>query len=263
MLRILEHPTGIPRPISIIFAYPALDFNFNSWMSPANLRVLRTEQSETNLAGVMHGKDHMRHKSPLSLIDDVQTKSKRGRQRQQSWGQTLSAKLSLSPVSEKVPKLPPNATSASNGWTSSLPRSMSTKIAGWLNAEGDDTGDSPGDDRSETSDSDDDDARTIKADDRNEAEKSLNERVKTPREERRFDFTATRLSPSTPATALSQAPGAEEVQVNEDPVDEEVVVKAKKKKAPIGTRLTMTSRVGYFQDRIISPSMVSDRSRWQ
>lgn len=27
-------------------------------------------------------------------------------------------------------------------------------------------------------------------------------------------------------------------------------------KEPIGTRLTMTSRVGYFQDRIISPSMV-------
>ena len=27
--------------------------------------------------------------------------------------------------------------------------------------------------------------------------------------------------------------------------------------APLGTRLTMTSRTGYFQDRIISPSMVS------
>jgi len=27
-------------------------------------------------------------------------------------------------------------------------------------------------------------------------------------------------------------------------------------KQPIGTRLTMTSRTGYFQDRIISPSMV-------
>lgn len=29
---------------------------------------------------------------------------------------------------------------------------------------------------------------------------------------------------------------------------------------PVGTRLTMTSRTGYFQDRIISPSMVCDRS---
>lgn len=28
------------------------------------------------------------------------------------------------------------------------------------------------------------------------------------------------------------------------------------KKVPMGTRLTMTSRTGYFQDRIISPSMV-------
>lgn len=29
-----------------------------------------------------------------------------------------------------------------------------------------------------------------------------------------------------------------------------------KKKEPVGTRLTMTSRTGYFQDRVISPSMV-------
>jgi hypothetical protein len=29
-----------------------------------------------------------------------------------------------------------------------------------------------------------------------------------------------------------------------------------KQKEPIGTRLTMTSRTGYFQDRIITPSMV-------
>jgi hypothetical protein len=30
-----------------------------------------------------------------------------------------------------------------------------------------------------------------------------------------------------------------------------------RKNAPIGMRLTMTSRSGYFQDRIISPTMVS------
>jgi len=33
--------------------------------------------------------------------------------------------------------------------------------------------------------------------------------------------------------------------------------KSPSSKEPIGTRLTMTSRTGYFQDRIISPSMVS------
>lgn len=32
-------------------------------------------------------------------------------------------------------------------------------------------------------------------------------------------------------------------------------------KEPIGTRLTMTSRTGYFQDRIVSPSMVCRRHR--
>lgn len=28
MLQILEHPTYIPRPVALIFAYGALDFNF-------------------------------------------------------------------------------------------------------------------------------------------------------------------------------------------------------------------------------------------
>jgi hypothetical protein len=68
----------------------------------------------------------------------------------------------------------------------------------------------------------------------------LRERVKTPKEERHFD-----LRPES-----SEAIAA--------PVDA-VVVKKKRRKAPIGTRMTMTSRVGYFQDRIISPSMVSLR----
>lgn len=35
------------------------------------------------------------------------------------------------------------------------------------------------------------------------------------------------------------------------------LVEAGRMKGTIGTRLTMTSRTGYFQDRIISPSMVS------
>jgi len=178
MLRILEHPTAIPRPISMILAYPALDFNFTSWMSPANLQVLRTEQSETQIPGIAHGKDHMRHKSPLSVVDDVDRK----RSREKSWGAAISAKLPFA---------------------SQIPRAMSTP---W--------------DAPEASDSEDD------VEHARDADKPIRQRVKTPKEEREFVL----------------------------PVEKP------RKKAPIGTRLTMTSRVGYFQDRIISPSMVSEPS---
>ena len=240
MLRILEHPTGIPRPVSMIFAYPALDFNFTSWMSPTNLRVLRTEQSEVNIPGIMHGKDHMRHKSPLSVVDDVQQR----RTRQKSWSQAFG-KLALSPMADKRENNP--LSPGAKGRTKSLSRTMSTKVINWLAPDliPKDNGDvSTGDDNtSETSDSD-DDTETVK-DGRSDAEKSLRERVKTPKaEQSKFE-----LPPMTEAavTAGVQADFTEGGQV-----------KKRRKKAPIGTRLTMTSRVGYFQDRIISPSMVSE-----
>ncbi|KAK4687216.1 hormone-sensitive lipase, partial [Tremellales sp. Uapishka_1] len=229
MLRIIEHHTSIPRPVSMILAYPALDFNFTSWMSPANLRVLRTEQSETNIPGLVHGKDHMRHKSPLSVVEDVDVKNRR-RHRQKSWGNTLHLKNFISPSEEKTAAFSP---SSAKGTWKSLPRTMSTRIAGWM----------PGmDDKeesevSEVSDSEDEDD---KGDDRRrEADKSLKERVKTPMEEARINFA------SIPRSVSPEPMGG--VALPE---------KKKKKRAPIGTRLTMTSRVGYFQDRIISPSMM-------
>ena len=247
MLRILEHSTPVPRPISIILAYPALDFNFTSWMSPANLRVLRTEQSETHMPGVIHGKDHLSHKSPLSVTNDVAERNGR-RQRQQSWGQTIGNKvveLALSPVTEKNSQL--GVTSPNSRWKPSLPRSMSTKLATWLTTEPEKEGVMVSEGSASEADESDDDAdvRTVKAfDRRREADKSIRERIKTPKEERRIE-----LPPlATHATEVTASPGVEATG------DGQVV--KRKKKAPIGTRLTMTSRVGYFQDKIISPSMV-------
>ncbi|KIR53229.1 hormone-sensitive lipase [Cryptococcus gattii Ru294] len=195
MLRILEHPTGIPKPVSMILAYPALDFNFTSWMSPQNLRVLRTEQSETQIPGLVHGKDHMRHKAPLSVVDDLDNRSRKGgASKQKSWAKTLSDKL---PLKEE-----------------------------------------------DTHDEDEEeDVQKFGWDQRRDAEKSLAERVKTPLEEKRFEFT--RLDSPVPL---------EQKEEQGKQMDE--MVEKKRRKAPIGTRLTMTSRVGYFQDRIISPSMM-------
>jgi hypothetical protein len=230
-------------------------------MSPNNLRVLRSEQSENHIPGLREGKDHMRHKSPLSVVDDVEHRPKTGtsRIRQKSWGEALSSKLpslAMSPVDEKSHDSafakgdsPPQK----GGWATSLPRSMSAKITGWLAEKDAVNADLNGHERSEGSDgsdtgsgSEDDDAddKTVRAyDSRREADKSLRERVKTPRAEQQFDL------PPMMTTEVS-AEG------------EIVPIKKPRKKAPIGTRLTMTSRVGYFQDRTISPSMVRIGGSW-
>lgn len=233
----------------MILAYPALDFNFTSWMTPENLRTLRSEQSESHIPGLAEGKDHMRHKSPLSVVDDIDVKMKRARsgQRKQSWGGKLSSfttaagspKSTLSsPAVEK-----PSVLSSPIQWTKSVPRSMSSKLPLWLG--GVDTESASSEEMiSEPSDSgtdDDDDrgsTRPVKPDNRREQDKALSERVKTPVEELTLDHDRVTVK---------------EGEVNATPIK-------KRRKAPIGTRLTMTSRTGYFQDRIISPSMVSLRN---
>ncbi|WWC85387.1 uncharacterized protein L201_000250 [Kwoniella dendrophila CBS 6074] len=258
MLRIVEHPTGVPRPVSMILAYPALDFNFTSWMSPNNLRVLRTEQSETQIPGLVHGKDHLRHKSPLSVVNDIEnTRRKTGRQRQKSWTQTLSGKLPniMNPAVEnnKPDGIKSNPATPTQK-IKNLPRSMSAKVVGWLSGENGDVNDEEDDSTDEGNlsdgdEDDEDDAATIRPqyfDTRPEAERSLADRVKTPAEERKFIF--------SPIASPKPIETPESLQDGEKEVDQ--IVAKKKKKQRVGTRLTMTSRVGYFQDRIISPSMM-------
>jgi hypothetical protein len=60
----ISRPTILPLPVAVVLSYPALDFNFTSWMSPDNLRVLRSEQSSGNLPGLRElaaQKDHLKH----------------------------------------------------------------------------------------------------------------------------------------------------------------------------------------------------------
>ncbi|ODO03459.1 hormone-sensitive lipase [Cryptococcus wingfieldii CBS 7118] len=242
MLRIIEYPTHIPRPISLVLAYPALDFNFTSWMSPQNLSVLRTEQSETQIPGMIHGKDHMRHKAPLSVVDDVEKKSRR----QKTWAATISNKIPMmSPRTEGWRSNPQSPKSPSKR-LADLPRSVSAKVMAWA------TADAEEDVRYSTEEEDEGDEGDEKtdskvvggADKRKDTEKSLADRVKTPREENRFELTRT----ESPAPMV-------EAEKDKEAFDAKVE-KKRKKKGAIGTRLTMTSRVGYFQDRIISPTMM-------
>ena len=84
VLRILElrnmntsRPTMLPLPTALVLSYPALDFNFTSWMSTENLRILRSEQSSGSLRELAEQKDHLKHvvsthsdhvKMPLVII---------------------------------------------------------------------------------------------------------------------------------------------------------------------------------------------------
>lgn len=186
MFHILESETPIPHPIALVLAYPALDFNFTSWMTPDHLRTLRTEQSTSNIPGLEEGKDHMRHRSPLAVVDDREPTSPR-------IGRTKS-------------------------WKKSIMRLASTSTGSLLGLT--------------TTDDE--------AEEQAEADKSLQDRVKTPFQEKSMESLQRELQ-----RAVNSAE-KKEGQI----------------KAPIGTRLTMTSRTGYFQDRIISPSMVSPSTRF-
>ena len=58
------HLTTLPLPTAMVLNYAALDFNFTSWMTADNLRVLRSEQSSGNLPGLKElaeQKDHLKH----------------------------------------------------------------------------------------------------------------------------------------------------------------------------------------------------------
>jgi hypothetical protein len=138
LYKVLEMPLPIrlPMPISLVFAYPALDFNYGSWMSPNHLKVLRQE-SMANFKGISQQKDHFSHASPLSVVDD------RPPRRRKSWTRSFSKLpfVGSSSRSEgsKTPKLPKTP-----GWAKDIPRmTTDTPEAIDSDADSDDEGDGP------------------------------------------------------------------------------------------------------------------------
>ncbi|KAJ7647126.1 Alpha/Beta hydrolase protein [Roridomyces roridus] len=101
VFKVIEHNenpanrlSNLPQPIALVLNYPAFDFNFTSWMTPDNLRVLRTEESSGNLPGIKElaaQKDHLKHISPLSMVGDQRSTLPRRKplKRQQSWKDTI------------------------------------------------------------------------------------------------------------------------------------------------------------------------------
>ena len=214
MIKILETQIPLPRPTALVLSYAALDFNFTSWMSPANLRVLQSEQSSGHIPGLAEQKDHFGHISPLSMVGD-----RKVIRRRRSWRDAL--RTLTSPTAERPPPR-----SGRVGHSSSVKRTKSGQAEAPLMCRREFSSVEAGALADEEDASDMNEVR--------EEDRPLQARV--------------RFNPMVSQSEEGDAVPA--IHVSEDGSAIEASV-------PLGTRLTMTSRTGYFQDRIISPSMVS------
>jgi len=270
MIKIVEHntstattvpPPPIPPPLSLVLNYAALDFNFTSWMSPANLRVLRSEQSSGNLPGIKElamQKDHLGHVSPLSMVGDKRP-GRHGKyrlQRQPSWRDTIRRLTTNSSEEERDSwRLKRHTTMMEH--TASLPGpssriSIARRERAWTLPYPEDRG-ALADVESDDQDYPEADFKHLREEDR-----PIEARVRHvyPQGSPQADspLSASPLTAEKQQEQLSAAIAEADSKVSMTPGGKE---KGKGKEGePIGTRLTMTSRSGYFQDRVISPSMV-------
>ncbi|KAL0068819.1 hypothetical protein AAF712_004149 [Marasmius tenuissimus] len=225
VIKTLEHnatnPTrALPMPLALLLNYAALDFNFASWMTQENLRILRSEQSSGNLQGLTEQKDHLSHISPLSMVDDSGTWSRSKRpKRQGSWRETIRGFTGTFDEGDVAVKDP----SSTSNRRPRMRRSSSALRT------------SPQDDSHGGSDM----GASLY---RREQDKPLHERVKYHHE------------------AVSSDKKQQELSAAVLEADEKAAIAKKggsgSRKEPLGTRLTLTSRTGYFQDRIVTPSMM-------
>lgn len=234
MVKILQYnaalPAGearLPAPLSLVLNYPLLDFNFTSWMSPDNLRVLRTEQSTGDLPGMRElalQKNHLQHISPLSMVGDHRMRKNK------SWKDALQ---DLVGRSEDVP---------SKQHHTDMKRKSSVKSF-----------EVPCDDHESWADSESEEGemKLVREEDR-----PIKERVRYVYKDASSDTDGLHRvleKQEQLSAAVIQANLKATTLVSGSYYGKEIG----KNREPIGTRLTMTSRTGYFQDRIISPSMVS------
>ncbi|KIY50479.1 alpha/beta-hydrolase [Fistulina hepatica ATCC 64428] len=237
VIKILEHNREIhehiPLPCALVLNYAALDFNFTSWMTPENLRILRTEQSSGDLPGlheVAQQKDHLKNISPLSMVRPC---PKHGSKSWKSTWHDLS-------TGERTKH--PSALHSRRSRTHSDASSPHT----YSRCE------SANEDKGTLADeSDNEDELTAEEDHRCEEERPLLQRVHfQPPQQTRHPVTATRSAVARHQELLSMAVAEADSQAAL------VVGQLTGGPEPIGAHVTMTSRTGYFQDRIISPSMM-------
>ena len=271
-------PKPLPLPVAVILSYPALDFNFTSWMTPSHLKVLReeTEADEhrqhakspsllrrrsssffyssdddgcnEGWAKELRGaKDHLSHVNPLAMVNEERKPSSPVRKK--SWRDTFG--IGMTSITGPSTSSPINNRSKSQRSYSQL--HVQTIQLGTSNHGFTDSSSEEDDDEGEH-----EELRPIEA--RIRWQDSL---VSSP------------ITPSFNRTSISNTHGsrggvqeilnteaqtqlaAEVLKANVEVAKKRRRAASERKNAPIGMRLTMTSRSGYFQDRIISPTMVS------
>lgn len=203
-------------------------------MTKDNLRTLRSEHSSGYLPGLREiaaQKDHLQHVSPLSMVGDKKHLRRKGLRRKQSWKDTLRS-LAGSDKENNLPNATGSVALKPRKSTSALKSPATRPLA-----------------RRRHSALTIEDRGTL-ADAESEDDEEYYQRL---REEDRPIEARVRHRPSLDTTYITDQAVLEErqkqVSADTTPIKGRV-------KEPIGTRLTMTSRTGYFQDRIISPSMV-------
>jgi hypothetical protein len=268
-------PTTLPLPVAVLLSYPALDFNFTSWMTPSHLRVLREEteadehrqhskspsllrrqsssffyssDDDGGWAKELRGaKDHLSHANPLAMVNEERPFNSPARKK--SWRDAFGmgmTSITGPPTSSALTKR-----SESQRWNS-LPHGQMIQLA---------TGDHEFTDSSSEEDDDEEEHaehRPIEA--RIRWQDSLVSSPITPTFDRALSSDA--LDPSGGVreilnTKAQTQLAAEVMKANVEHARKQKRAASDRKNAPIGMRLTMTSRSGYFQDRIISPTMVS------
>lgn len=253
VIKILHHnaalPTTtapLPAPVALVLSYAALDFNFTSWMSPENLQVLRSEQSSGNLPGIHElasQKDHLQHVSPLSMVGDRKHGSGRRKlHRRRSWKDALLDFTGVDADAVRSKQVPSRHHSTLGMKKKSSVVSFGTRArkesARTNPMRHDDSGFWAG------SESDEDEPAR-------EEDRPLEDRVR---------YVYPECVGSSDGAHLHQTLEKQQEQLSAAVAEADNKATSTKgedkKRELIGTRLTMTSRTGYFQDRIIPPSMV-------
>ncbi|KAF9263321.1 alpha/beta-hydrolase [Marasmius fiardii PR-910] len=210
-------------PLALLLNYAALDFNFASWMTQDNLRILRSEQSSGNLHGLTEQKDHLSHISPLSMVDDSGSEGSTWSRRPKRQGSWRDGIRGFTGDGEAVIKELANPASTR--------RPLMRRSTSFLRASSQDERDVA------------DIGTTFH---KREQDKPLHERVK--------------YDPNAWSEAISSERKQQELSAAVLDADNKAAIAKKgrtgKRKEPLGTRLTLTSRTGYFQDRIVTPSMM-------
>lgn len=95
-------PPPLPKPICMILAYPSLNFSFSAWLRPEHLRVLKA-QSEVNLQSLQNqSKDRLNMDSNQARKGSPLRPRSRSRSRRSSLSASADTKLSLTKASEET-----------------------------------------------------------------------------------------------------------------------------------------------------------------